>query len=174
MINFDALPKHCPMGTLKAGTYVATIEKAEMKQGKDPMKPPYLNLTYAMETSDGKGCGKHFDIISDVTENSHQIIKYKVRRFVEALELPLIQFELKDLTKVVVGKKLIVDIMMDKNDPPRPQVNVFGAAYYPISQFANVFGVPPMEDLGNGYFGEDINASDADDAMTSVPQTESY
>lgn len=162
------------MGNLTTGTYVATIEKAEMKQGKDSSKPPYLNLTYAMADKDGKGCGKHFDIISEPTENSHNIVKYKLRRFVEALELPLVQFELKDLCKIVVGKKFIVDITMDKNEPPRPQVNVFGSCYYPMSQFCNVFGVPDMQDLGNGYFGEDINASDADDAINSVPQTESY
>ena len=42
-INFDALPQSNPSGSnIPKGQYKAVIEKAEMKQGKDLNKPPYL------------------------------------------------------------------------------------------------------------------------------------
>lgn len=163
-INFNSLPNTRPNQLPAPGKYYATIEKAEMTQPKDPAKPPYLNLTLALQDKNGKSCGKIFrDILS---ESDSDIVRYKIQRFITALNIPITDvFELKDLAKVVVGKKMIVDVTIDdpkKKDPnspyaPAPVVDVFsGMIYYPLSEAATLFGTDPTE--------EEVNAPDADDA----------
>jgi hypothetical protein len=93
------------------------------------------------------------------------VIRYKLLRFITALNLPITgAFELKDLTKIVTGKKMIVDVTIDdpkKKDPNSPYsakavVDVFsGMVYYPLTEASAIFGIQPT--------GE-INAPDADDA----------
>lgn len=174
-INFDTLPKDNPMGKVEAGTYYATIDKAEMKQPKDAGKKPYLNLTFSLKDKDGKGCGKLFDILSD---SEHQVVLYKLQRFVTALGLPITgSFELSDLAKVVTGKQCILDVTMDtKQSPARAVVDVFaGGVYYPMSEAATIFGATekPAEEVPANYFGETpINAPDAADAPQPTTNVE--
>jgi hypothetical protein len=162
MINFNALPTDKPNALPAAGPYFATIEKAEMKTPNNPNKPDYLNLTLAIQNKEGKSAGKIFDILS---ESDNDVIRYKLLRFITALNLPITgAFELKDLTKIVTGKKMIVDVTIDdpkKKDPNSPYsakavVDVFsGMVYYPLTEASAIFGIQPT--------GE-INAPDADDA----------
>lgn len=165
-INFNSLPNTRPNQLPEPGKYYATIEKAEMTKPKDPTRPPYLNLTLALQDKNGKSCGKIFrDILS---ESDSDIVRYKIQRFITALNLPITDvFELKDLVKVVVGKKMIVDVTIDdpkKKDPnspyaPSPVVDVFsGMIYYPLSEAATLFDTDPIETE------EEVNAPDADDA----------
>ena len=164
-INFNSLPNTRPNQLPEPGKYYATIEKAEMTKPKDPTRPPYLNLTLALQDKNGKSCGKIFrDILS---ESDSDIVRYKIQRFITALNLPITDvFELKDLVKIVVGKKMIVDVTIDdpkKKDPnspyaPSPVVDVFsGMIYYPLSEAATLFDTDPIET-------EEVNAPDADDA----------
>lgn len=164
-INFNSLPNNRPNQLPTPGKYYATIEKAEMTKPKDPTKPPYLNLTLALQDKNGKSCGKIFrDMLS---ESDNDIIRYKIQRFITALGLPITDtFELKDLVKIVTGKKLIVDVTIDdpkKKDPnspyaPSPVVDIFsGMIYYPLSEAAALFGTDPTGT-------EEVNAPDADDA----------
>lgn len=145
------------------GTYFGIIEKAEMKAPKDPNKPDYLNLTIALQDKTGKACGKIFDILS---ESDKDLIRYKIMRFITALNIPITgAFDLKDLTKIVTGKKLIVDITIDdpkKKDPDsaypaKAVVDVFtGMIYYPLSEASTIFGTAAPTGA--------INAPDAEDA----------
>lgn len=171
MINFDALPNTKPNVLPEPGCYYAIIEKAEMKENKDPAKLPYLHLVFAIQDKNGKSCGKVFDIIS---ESDHDLVRYKIQRFITALELPITgNFELKDLPKIIVGKKLLVDISNDdpkKKDPNSPYpikavVDMFsGQIFYPLSEAAIIFkdedGAPSTEAV--------FNAPDADDAVIAT------
>ena len=135
-IRFDQLPADKPGFSLpEKGQYTALIEKAEMKTPKnDPTKPPYLNLTLSLTDAEGKNKGKIFDIIS---ESDNDYVRYKLKRFIEAMRIPITgSIELKDICKVVQGKTMLVDTTIDdKQDPPRAVVDIFNAEiFYPLDQ----------------------------------------
>lgn len=157
MINFDSLPGGKPgFSVIPKGKYLATITKAEMRTPKsNPQAKMYLSLTYAIKDESGKGFGNIFDMIS---ESESDYIRYKLKRFIEALKLPITQtFELKDLTKIVSNKSFWVDLMVDeKSDPPKTVVDIFsGEIFYPLEQ--------------NSPQQEPINAPDAADAAPELP-----
>lgn len=157
-INFNALPSESPNMLPEKGTYFATIESAEMKAPKDPTKPQYLNLKLGLKDNMGQSKGKIYDIIA---ESEHNIVRYKLQRFIKALELPITgEFELADLAKIVTGKKLIVDITIDeKSEPRKAVVDVFSnAIFYPVAEAGTLFGCFAIEEPAG------INASDAEDS----------
>lgn len=172
MINFNSLPTDKPNALPETGTYYATIDTAEMKQGKDPTKPMYLNISLALKDKDGKACGKIFDIIA---ESDKELIQYKIARFLIALDLAKLgSFELADLVKVVKNKQLIVDVKQEEPKdgyPAKAVVDVFsGSIYYPISEAATIFGTPAPKQESKptdlNVVDDDsleINASDAAD-----------
>lgn len=142
MINFNSLPGNRPNALPENGTYYATIISAEMKQGKDVTKPPYLNIGLALSDKDGKPCGRIFDIIA---ESDKELIQYKLARFIVALDLAKLgTFELADLVKIIKNKQLIVDIKQeDAKDgyPAKAVVDLFsGNIYYPMSEAKTIFG----------------------------------
>ena len=140
-ISFDSLPNAPQANLIPAGAYIATIEKAAMKQPKDDKKPPYLNLQLDIKDAEGKSYGKLFDII---TESESEYMRYKLRCFIQAIDVNLGNvFELRDLTKVCVGKKCEVTVTIDeKSTPPRSQINMFAADMY--KRISNV--VDPFAD----------------------------
>ena len=143
-ISFDSLPNAPQANVIPAGAYIATIEKATMKQPKDDKKPPYLNLQLDIKDAAGKSYGKLFDII---TESESEYMRYKLRCFIQASDVNLGPiFELRDLTKVCVGKKCEVTIVVDdKNNPPRSQINMFAADMYKrISNVVDPFAAADM------------------------------
>lgn len=113
MINFDSLPSSKPVQTIPQGRYAAIIASAEMKNAKDPEKPPYLSIRLDILDPKGNKMGSVFDILS---ESPAQLVRYKIHRFITALGLNLTSFELKDLTKIVVGKKLEVDLKIEQQE----------------------------------------------------------
>ena len=114
---------------IPAGSYIALIEKAEMKQPRDVGKDPYLYLELEIKDATGKSCGKIFDII---TESSSTYMRYKLRCFISAIDIHVGQnFELSDLVNLCVGKECEVIIAIDyKSNPPRSQINIFAADMY--------------------------------------------
>ena len=163
MINFNELPNTKPAGftTIEKGRYLGTIEKAEMKQGKDASKPPYLNITWNL-SKNGKPMGKFFDLITEPGDSD--IPRYKLKRFIQALELPITgAFTLADLAKMVPGKSAYIDITIDeKSEPARNQVDVFtGEIYYSVN------------DTGTENTSDEISASDAADVAPASPITDS-
>ena len=162
MINFNELPNSKPAGfsIIEKGRYLGTIEKAEMKQGKDVSKPPYLNITWNL-TKDGKPMGKFFDLITEPGDSD--IPRYKLKRFITALELPITgAFTLADLSKMVPGKSAYIDITVDeKSEPARNQVDVFtGEIYYSVN------------DIGVDETTDEIAANDAADVAPASPITD--
>ena len=159
MINFNELPNSKPAGftTIPKGRYLGTIEKAEMRQGKDTSKPPYLNIQWGL-VKDGKPMGKFFDLITE--PGDAEIPRYKLKRFIQALELPITgNFTLADLAKMVPNKSAFIDITVDeKSEPARNQVDVFtGEIYYSVND-ANVTA-------------DEINAEDGTDVADFFPET---
>lgn len=175
-INFSSLPTDKPVNLPENGTYYATIESAEMKQGKDPTKPPYLNIALAIRDKNGKSCGKIFDIIS---ESDKELVQYKLARFVLALGLEKLgTFELVDLVKIIKGKQLIVDVKQEEANngyPAKAVVDVFaGSIYYPMSDATTIFGIAVPKTKTKATDVQviedddlDINASDAADVHTA-------
>lgn len=177
MINFNSLPTDKPNSLPETGTYYATIDSAEMKQGKDPLKPPYLNICLALRDKQGKNCGKIFDIIA---ESDKELIQYKIARFLIALDLAKLgSFELQDLVKIIKNKQLIVDVKQEEAKDgyaAKAVVDVFsGSIYYPLSDASTIFGtdvVPKTEESKTKLKVVDddsleINASDAADVHTA-------
>jgi hypothetical protein len=159
-INFNELPNSAPNNfpLVAIGRYYATIDLAEMKQGKDTTKPPYLNLRYSLTTGEGETAGKLYDMLF---ATDHEIVRYKLKRFIEALELPITgDFHLEDLTKVVINKKLIVDVTHDtKGEKPKAVVDVFkGAIFYPMNEAGELF-----ENVTTTTTTDVVNATDAED-----------
>jgi hypothetical protein len=166
-INFDSLPSNKPFSVPQPGTYFATIETAEMKQGKDTSKPPYLNLKYKLKTADGKSAGTIFDIL---TESEHSLVQYKLKRFLTALGISFEgEFELKDIAKLCVGKEIIVDTKVEEGQDgkqDRAVVDVMlNEIYYPISEATEIFG----EGVATP---NTINATDAKDATATATAVE--
>ena len=138
-INFNSLPTEKPaMGfVIPKGQYVATINKSEMKQGKDTTKPPYLNIELDItDEVSNTNMGKVWAIL---TESEQPLPRYQLQRFINALNLPITgEFELKDLTKMINGKKLKVDIApeerTDGKEAQRSVVDIMaGDIFYPIA-----------------------------------------
>ena len=175
-INFDSLPTGKPVNLPEPGRYYATIDSAEMKQGLDTSKPPYLNLTMSIKDATGKSCGKIYDILS---ESDKELVQFKLARFLISLGLTKLGvFELVDLVKVVKNKQLIVDVKIEEakdGRPARAVVDVFsGSIYYPMSEASTLFeNVPANKSLDatepNVAYDElVIDASDAADVHVSV------
>lgn len=155
-IKFDALPSEKPYNVIQPGYYYAVIDTAEMKQGKDTTKPPYLNLKLKLKDKDGKNAGILFD---SIFESEHNLMQYKLKRFLTAIGITFeSEFELKDIQKVCTGKEFIVNTTIDKQEgkQDRAVVDLFSnEIYYNISAANEIFG--------EGATGL-INASDAEDS----------
>lgn len=178
-INFDALPKENPYALPEAGVYHAHIAEAEMKQGKDIAKPPYLNLKYQLSDANGNNKGTLYDIIS---ESDSSVVQYKIARFIRACGIPLTgSMELKDIAKVVAGRDIVVDVSIDnKQNPPRAQVDLFSRqAFYLPQEFEEVYALvnPPKGELNEFNSGNDeeipFNATDGG-APINTPNTPVY
>lgn len=137
-INFNSLPSEKPaFGTIiPKGNYLATIKKAEMKSGQDETKPPYLNIeTDIVDPVSKNEMGKFW---FNLTESSANLPRYQLKRFIQALNLPITgEFELKDLTKMVVNKQLMIDITPEERKDDKPaqrsiiDINA-GDMFYPV------------------------------------------
>lgn len=154
-INFESLPTNKPVILATKGTYFAKIDKADMVKPKTPGKPDYLNLQLSLADKNHKSAGKLFDIL---TESDSQLPRYKLGRFITALKLPLTEFELKDLAKIIVGKEFLVDVTVQENEGYAPR-NVVDALtneiYYPLEEADKIFN------LSDEHFDAEDAAPDA-------------
>ena len=66
------------------------------------------------------------DVFINLFESTAPLVLYQISRFIKALNLPITgDFELKDLSKMVVGKELEVDLMPEEPQPGKtPQRTV--------------------------------------------------
>lgn len=179
-ISYDSLPTTKPVGfTLPAGKYMATITKAEINfSPANPAPKGYLAVTYDITDGD-KGKGKFWDNIFD---SDKQLLRYKLMRFINALQLPLEgEFELKDLCKIIKGKKLVMILKIDEKNAkgPKNELDMFDSEiFYPIAEWASLqFGVvvdpnamPPVPTT----VVAPVTAADALDAILDAPTPTEY
>lgn len=169
MIDFNALPDRKPAGDALTGCFIATVETAEMKtpkpkkdgDGKPIQGKDYLNMRCGLTTGTGKSAGKIFDMLFD---SEAPIPQFKLRRFVEAIGLPITgAFDLKDLPKIIIGKKFLIDVMPEKKDgvlTGRTTADVFtGDIYYSMAEASR-----KMEGVVAVNADNTINAADAEDS----------
>ena len=172
-INYDALPSTKPQNVLPAGYYQATIVKAEMKKSKNTGND-YLSIQY--DLNNGAGItGKLFDL---QMESEKEFLRYKLQRFLTALKLNLSgSFELRDLCKLINGKKLIVDVSVEDTDQgKRNAVNSFEhEIYYSINEWASLTAATPspfdaVEEEVPTPSDADVPAINAADALDSTEE----
>lgn len=159
-INFNALPTDRPNTLAPEGTYYGTIMEATPKVSKAGSN--MLSLKIELNTHDGKKAGIMFD---NIIESDKAFLLFKIAKFCKALELDLAgSFELKDLAKIVVNKKLIVDVKHGEfNGNKKVEVDMSKGIFYPLSEASEIFGNTAGL-AATGTMG--INATDALDAMT--------
>lgn len=136
----NSIPKTKPaMNTIiPKGSYIATIVKSEMKTPKTLGRPDYFSAECDItDPASNTGMGKFW---INLFESDAPLVRYQLGRFINALGLDLVgEFELKDLTKMVNGKKLVVDICPeDKPDPQRSVVDISADCFYPLSDKTTV------------------------------------
>lgn len=135
-INFDTLPKEntSQFSVIPKGSYVAKVIKSEMKTPKPrqdgTVGPDYLSAECDVtDPASNLSMGKFW---INLYESSANLPQYQLRRFIEALNLRISgEFELKDLTKMINGKSLVVDICPDK-EGKRSIVDVSAGCFYPL------------------------------------------
>ena len=143
-INFDALPKEKPTGSLSvptAGFHGVTIETAEIKtasSGND-----YLELKLKLDSG---------EVVYDrVMESDKPALQYKLGRLLTACKIPLVgALTLKDLGTVIKGKKVVADITVKPDtyqrekgnaDAMKAEVDIFSNdVFYPIEELAALTG----------------------------------
>lgn len=132
MIDFNTLPREnsSQYAVIPKGSYLAKIMKSEMKASSKPGKPDYFvaecDITDPISNT---GMGKFW---INLFESEANLPRFQLRRFIEALRLNITgQFELKDLTKMVNGKSLIVDICPNK-EGDRSVVDISADCFYPV------------------------------------------
>lgn len=140
MINFQSLPKESPFKLPEAGLYIATIKDATMKQPKDLSKPMYLNLRYELADDSNNKAGSMFDMMF---ESDADFCQFKLSRFLVACEIPLVgEMELKDVAKLVVGKRMGIMIEQDLSNAQYPKVVVDMKStdgYFPMNKYPEVY-----------------------------------
>lgn len=106
MLNFDALPKDKPNNnSVAAGRYNATVFKSEMRKGKDSGNE-YLNVSFKI---DGGGF-----VNENYFDSDKPFLQYKLGRLLKACKITLNgQGTLKDVAKVINGKKVIIDVAVN-------------------------------------------------------------
>lgn len=138
MISMSSLPTEKPsIGTvIPKGNYLAKIKKAEMRQPKDPEKPMYFSAE--CDVTDPVSHTEMGKFWINLYESEAPLARYQLSRFIQALKLNIQgEFELKDLTKMVNGKELKVDIQPEeKKDGSAPQksvVDITAECFYPAT-----------------------------------------
>ena len=149
-INFDELPQDKPQGfeVLPEGTYPAIIKEASMETGKTS-DTKYMKVQLKIATADGKTVV----VFDNFFDSDKPLPRYKLGQFLRALKLNLTgNFELTDLTKVIVGKSCMVALKVEQNEgyAARNVVNAFDDEIYsPVSALDAVL---PETDSGEVPF----------------------
>lgn len=106
MLNFESLPKDKPNNnTVAEGTYKATVFKTEMRAGKET-GTPYLNVSFKLD--------KGGFVNENYFESDKPFLMYKLGRLLKACNVDLKgEGSLKDVEKVIKGKNVIVDVVVN-------------------------------------------------------------
>ena len=106
MISFNNIPKDKPsQNSVAEGRYTASIFKTEMRVGKDS-GTEYLNVSFKLD-SGGFVNENYFD-------SDKPFLQYKLGQLLKACNVTLEgEGTLKDVAKVVKGKKVIIDVVVN-------------------------------------------------------------
>lgn len=106
MLNFNALPQDKPNNnTVSNGRYSAVVFKTQKLAGKES-GVPYLNVSFKLDNG-GFVNENYFD-------SDKPFLQYKLGRLLKACKITLNgQGTLKDVAKVINGKKVIVDVAVN-------------------------------------------------------------
>lgn len=106
MIQFNALPKDKPsQNTVKNGRYTATVFKCEMRTSKET-KNEYLNVSFLC---DGGGF-----VNENYFDSDKPFLQFKLGQLLKACNVTLEgEGTLKDVAKVIKGKKVIIDVVVN-------------------------------------------------------------
>lgn len=129
-LNFDSLPKEKPGGSISPkGMYYFEVKKAEMKTSKNS-GDSYMSVQLQCSNVESGEKTTVFDMLFD---SDKPLLQYKLAQFLRALQLNLRgTFELKDLCKVVFGKRGMVALKIEENEgySPRNIVDAFDDDIY--------------------------------------------
>jgi len=105
MIQFNALPKDKPsQNTVKNGRYTATVFKCEMRTSKET-KNEYLNVSFL--------CDGGF-VNENYFDSDKPFLQFKLGQLLKACNVTLEgEGTLKDVAKVIKGKKVIIDVVVN-------------------------------------------------------------
>lgn len=129
-INFDSLPTEKSFG-IEPGRYAGTIKSAEMRTPSSASSTGNPYLSAKVELDNGKL------VFINLFEPSKEFLAFQLGRFLNAIGVELKgQGELKDLIKVIIGKRL--ELQLVNNDRGYPTVDFTGSSegYYPVAQAA--------------------------------------
>ena len=106
MISFNNIPKDKPsQNSVAEGRYTASIFKTEMRVGKDA-GTEYLNVSFKLDNG-GFVNENYFD-------SDKPFLMYKLGRLLDACGVTLSgEGTLKDVAKVIKGKKVVVDVIIN-------------------------------------------------------------
>ena len=106
MLNFESLPKDKPsQNNVVEGTYKATVFKTEMRTSKESGNE-YLNVSFKIDNG-GFVNENYFD-------SDKPFLMYKLGRLLKACNVELKgNGSLKDVAKVIKGKKVIIDVIVN-------------------------------------------------------------
>ena len=106
MLNFESLPKDKPsQNNISEGTYKATVFKTEMRVSKETNNE-YLNVSFKIDNG-GFVNENYFD-------SDKPFLMYKLGRLLKACNVELKgEGSLKDVAKVIKGKKVIIDVVVN-------------------------------------------------------------
>ena len=117
-IIFDEMPDKKPSQRtqVEPGQYSATVVKAEMLTGKASGNE-FLSVAFKLD--------KGGFVNEAFTDNEKPFNQWKIGRLCKACGVSLVgEFHLKDLTKVIKGKEVLLDVTM--NDRGYPSVDYSG------------------------------------------------
>ena len=148
MLNLDTLPQENAFQNPDPGIYVAKVAKAEMVKSKpnaEGVTSEYLKVV--IDLLNDAGTTKVGTVFDSQFDSDKPLLQYKIGRFIKACGIPLSgQLELKDLAKIVVGKRLIVDVKIEKSEYQGKQQEkavvdiTTNEAYWHIDELAKVKG----------------------------------
>lgn len=151
IINFNSLPdpneKPANGTVIPKGMYLAKIVKAEMRTPRTGKADYFSAECNIIDPTSGASMGKFW---INLYESEAPLVRYQLSRFIFATGLRISgDFELKDLTKMVTGRELMVDICpedrKDGGTPQRSVVDVSAECFYPTD-------VMPVDDAPDAVF----------------------
>lgn len=153
-IQFDKLPKDKPNqnATINPGRYLVKVTKAEMVERKEASD--YLRVTFT--TKDKETFTENF------FEDPKPFLLYKISRLLLATNVQLEgEGTLKDIAKLIVGKKAIVDVTVNDKGYANLDFNDKKEGIYGTDEV--VIGEVDTEPEEEPALDEDVNEAIASD-----------